>query len=85
MHAVDWLPTLMAAVGKPVAGETTDGKIVYTVYLIIYLFTQIMTFYDDFSTMTFSLTFIIKSCGVQTPLLVHVLILHSLPHVLLPL
>ena len=49
MHAVDWLPTLMAAVGKPVAGEKTDEKIVYPLYLIIYLFVQIMTFYDNFS------------------------------------
>ena len=40
MHAVDWLPTLMAAVGKPVAGKRTNGKIVYPLNLIIYLFIQ---------------------------------------------
>ena len=76
MHAVDWLPTLMAAVGKPVAGERTDGKIVYSLYLIIYLFIQIVTFYDDFPWTTFTLTFIITSRVRMSSLLVHVSILH---------
>ena len=76
MHAVDWLPTLMAAVGKPVAGERTNGRVVYSLYLIIYLFIQIVTFYDDFPWTTFTLTFIITSRVCMSSLLVHVSILH---------